>query len=505
MRLLGRELTKAMTEQRTANDGEPGPIHLVVPDKPTADILVSIADHLAGIELSRLRWERDRQMGRPPFTFHGESAHIPRKLSVSDRAAVSFLLESDRARALSLRSPVLDLRVTLAQHVIAGGPAVASLRLDYLVAWAESMANDAVKPRELQDRIESSDHTPGARLSTRRSDAIHAALVGSKSRRRRAGGGPVAPKRYDALVRSELEYKCEIFEHALDVLVDFSDSKLCEAYKVIAGDAQAVWRRRLDWHASDLVRFGRTYRHWRNSLVPIIERDDLCRLQLSALANPQVASELATDAGVREVCAATVVETNPFVLEVASRRIRAGCRIVLLHRNGEPCVEDPDVSVKVQKGSFRFSGMSIGPLSAVDDTPRRLVWEPMNVAMLSVGDELIVADFAWFSSNKGNGFLNVARPQQDEVSAPKPTCGPDSFANDPVGHRYCCRPHEDAEAEWSDKLAARRAVGNLNPQMCPPVVDDDAFEVPAAGSATEGTATTPVTVVPGDLTMDDLD
>ena len=49
------------TARRTSE--RPSPVHLVVPDKATADVLVSIADNLAGIELSRLRWERDKRDG----------------------------------------------------------------------------------------------------------------------------------------------------------------------------------------------------------------------------------------------------------------------------------------------------------------------------------------------------------------------------------------------------------------------------------------------------------
>ena len=66
-----------MAERRKANPDAPSPVHLVVPDTATADVLVSIADNLAGIELSRLRWERDVQMGRPALTFNGEPAEMP--------------------------------------------------------------------------------------------------------------------------------------------------------------------------------------------------------------------------------------------------------------------------------------------------------------------------------------------------------------------------------------------------------------------------------------------
>ena len=124
-------------------------------------------------------------------------------------------------------------------------------------------------------------------------------------------------------------------------------------------------------HASDLVRFGRTYRHWRNSLVPVIESDGRCHAQLLALANPQVADDLATDASDREVAVATVVQTSPLVLDVASRRIRDGSRIVLLHINDEACVEHPSVEVAAQKGSFKFTGLSIGPLSTAGEPDGR--------------------------------------------------------------------------------------------------------------------------------------
>lgn len=85
MKLLGRELNKAITEQFKANADNPAPIHVVVPDSTTADILVSIADSVAGKELSRLRWERDKQRGRPALTNNGEPAVVPSRLPEKDR------------------------------------------------------------------------------------------------------------------------------------------------------------------------------------------------------------------------------------------------------------------------------------------------------------------------------------------------------------------------------------------------------------------------------------
>ncbi len=252
MRLLGAELGRAMAGQRETDPEAPSSVHLVVPDPATADVLASIADNLAGIELSRLRWEHDRAMGRTPLTFDGEPAEIPPALPETARTAVSFLLEEDRARALELRSPIVDAREALARHIVAGGPAVASQRLDYLVGWAAPGDAGRLDPREFEDRIETGEHTPGARLTSTRSDAIYTALVGSR-------GVPADPATYEALVTEELRYKCSVLERALDILEDVPDSALRQVHRAIESDAQAVWRRRLALHASDLVRFGRTY------------------------------------------------------------------------------------------------------------------------------------------------------------------------------------------------------------------------------------------------------
>lgn len=266
MKALGKEISAAMAEARKENMAFPAPVHLVVPDESTADVLVSIADNLAGIELSRLRWQRDKDQGRPALTFDGEPAVIPAKLPEGDRTAVSFLLEEDRARAVTLRSPLVDIRAVLARHVVAGGPAVNSGRLDYLVEWADPGA--PVDHRSFGKSVETAPHTPGARLANSTSDQIHRALTGD----RRKGGVADLP-RYATLVGEELEYKTAVFDRAEAALKALPASNLRKSYRSIEADAQAVWRRRLSLHASDLVRFGRTYRWWRNSQVPTIESD----------------------------------------------------------------------------------------------------------------------------------------------------------------------------------------------------------------------------------------
>lgn len=509
MRTLGRALNLAMREQRIANPESPGAIHIVVPDRVTADVLVSIADNLAGVELSRLRWQRDKDMGRPALTFDGEPADMPAAISETDRTAISFLLEADRARAFSLRCPTIDVRAVLARHFVAGGPTANSGRLDYLVGWAEAANRGALNQRAYADEIEESIHSPGARLTNAQSDAIHVSLTGTRGRA--AGSAPADPQAYQDLVTEELAYKSCVLDRALDALESLEASKLREAYRTVESAAQEVWRRRLSLHASDLVRFGRTYRFWRNSQVRMIESDQRCTAQLLALSNPQSAHDLATSAGTRDVAFATVVSTAPIVLEVDSRRIVDGSRVVMVVHNDEACIEAAVTSVDVSpKSAFKIDGMSIGPLhraGVVDEAAPKthLVWSPQVVPPLSVGDRMIVADFEWFSINQGNRYLRVAKPGLDSQSAPRPDCESGSHDEAPQLHQWCCRSHESREGEWSDVIADRRARGQLNPQVWPPVRDGDAFEVAPSGSPVGNPYSEPSEMVPGDLTIDDLE
>lgn len=511
MRILGDEISAAMGDARREHPDSPVPVHVVVPDKVTADVLASIADNLAGVELSRLRWQRDKDQGRPVLTFDGEPAKVPAALAETNRTAVSFLLEEDRARAFSLRSPIVDLRSTMARLVVAGGPAVNSGRLDYLAHWAD--ATEPVDHRTFGRTIEQSRHTPGARLANATSNDIHRALTGKRGK-----GGAADPARYATLVRDELGYKTSVFDRAVAALDRFPTSNFRDAYRSIEADAQAVWRRRLSLHASDLVRFGRVYRSWRNDLVPAIEGDAKCSTQLLALTNPQVAFDRATEAGTREIAFATVLAVNPdIVIEVSSRRIEGGNRVVLLHANDRNCAEDPTVEVKTsQKQAFIVSGLSIGPLESVDpdDPATRFTfrWYPAVEPVVAVGDRLIVANFDWFSrKQKGNEQLPVDKPKPDDKSAPKPDtggtggCHASSYDTDPVNHEYCCKPHEQAEAEWSDNLADRRNRNELNPKTWPPVFDADGFDVTAAGAPQGDAFGEPSQPPPPGLTIDDLE
>ena len=134
--------------------------------------------------------------------------------------------------------------------------------------------------------------------------------------------------------------------------------------------------------------------------------------------------------------------------------------------------------------------------------------ERLRAAVVSCGVNkrtLVVADFSWFSDLKGNTALPVDRPTPDTNSAPKADCTEMSYSEDPVGHKYCCRPHEDSEAEWSNILAERRARGELNPDVWPPVIDGDAFEVAPTGAPIGDPSAEPAVPAPDDVTADDLD
>lgn len=501
MKLLGKELSGAISEAFKVNPTSPPPVHVVVPDAGTADLLVGIADSVAGAELSRLRWERDKAERRPALTFNGDPAVLPPRLPERDRTAVSFLLEQDRARTMRSRTPIVDLRETLASLVTAGGPASSSLRVDYLYPWAKSDGL-TVDFRVHGSLIEKSPHTVGAQLTTPQSNAIHTAFTGDAPGLPR----PAKPAEYDALVRDELEYKTTVVDKTIAVLTsEFSVSRLRPAVREVEGDSQAVWRRRLGLHAFDLVRFNRTSPFWRNDHVQALEADELFVDQLAVLTNPLAAQDAAADAGNRHVALARVIGVNPYVLEVASRRLGDGSRVALLHVNGEPCVEGAAVAIAIQKTSFKIANMAIGELTAVDGAPGRLQWDPHNDPGIAIGDELVFADFGWFSDNKGNAFLNVPRPAVDRSSAPRPDCTPESYGEDPAGHQWCCKPHEVSEAEWSDELARRRASGALNPQTWPPIVDSDAFDVAAEGDDLPDPAAEPAVDPPDDLSMDDVE
>ena len=499
MKILGQELTHAIAEQRSIDPESPRPVHIVVPEKPTADILVSIADNMAGIELSRLRWQRDKDMGRPQLTFNGEPAEVPPVLREKSRTAVSFLLEEDRARSLQLRTPIVDTRSVLSRLIVPGGPAVAAFRLDYLVVWARATADKPLDHRAISDEVEASLHTPGARLTSRRSDAIHRAYMGDGDTDAR----PARPAEYESAVLDELAYKQQVIDDVIEILAGHPRSSVAELHSRAEANAQATWYRRLTFHASDLVRFGRTNRPWRRDLVQVVEGDDKAARQLASIGNPQFALDAAQDAGNRELAMATVVNLDPLIVDVGSRRIGDESRVVLLHLNGEPCVESVDIAIDKHN---KLSGLSIGPLSSEGhEVPHRYTWDPAIHPELAVGDSLVLADFAWFRGLAKNTHLGIDLPSIDEHNAPRQTCEDGDFSGDPDGHMWCCRPHEHMESEWSDVLAERRSRGELNPQAWPPVVDADSFDVSPTGAA-QGDPTEGAPVpVPDDVIMDDLE
>ena len=494
MSIVGEGLAQAM--EGSVQENAARPAHIVVPDQVTGDVLSSIADSIAGVELSRIRWQRDLDEGREALTFGGEPASVPPPISDHQRLAVSLLLEEDRARTMTLRSVLVNLRTVVSEHLIVGGPTFEVGRLDYLLRWARS--GESVDFRKLSDEIADQDATPGARLSNRSSDAIHRAST---------GGDRPSPVEYERQVLEALQYRTAVVDEAVDFLKGMPTSATRGAYRAIEADAQEVWRRRYALQASDLVRFGRTYRHWRNDQVELLDAHAGCSQQLDSLQNPRLARDFATDAGTRNVALAHVRGLDPILLEVGSRRIVAGSKLVLLGVNGAMSVEQDDVTVTILGGSFKFGSLSIGYLS--DHGDGLLEWRPSIPPTLSVGDELIVASGEWFANAdfRSGHEASIKRPGADTTSAPKADCSLSSYESDPEAHKWCCRSHLIGESEWSDELARRRANGELNPEVWPPVVDEDEFDTLADGSPTSETigADPDASSEYDDMTMDDLE
>ncbi|AGF71462.1 hypothetical protein [Corynebacterium halotolerans] len=494
MAMIGHELELAMAERARAG-ADPDPVHVVVPDQATSDLLASTADLLAGVELSRLRWRRDEEMGREALTYNGDPAVMPRELDPQARTAVSFLLEQDRARMLQTRQPVVDATRVLNRHFIPGGAAMLARRLDYVVRWA--LAEEVLDHRQVAREIEGSVHTPGARLSNQASDELHAAL----DRRRTDGTAP----EYTSLVEAELRYRAKTLDQAVRALERVGVSRFAAAVRSFEGDAQAVWRRRRDFRASDLVRFGRTHPYWRNRLVDVIQSDTTCTAQVDILTSPLQAQDAANDAGNRQVTSAEVTGLEPLTLRVASRRFTDGTGVVMVSRNGAAWVEGDTAEIELMKGAVKLKNFPQGGLSAVGDaaSSRVFVWSPATDPQLAVGDRLVLVNLDFFDAKKK--WFNIPRPARDELGAPKPDCEPESYAGNPEEHQWCCRPHEVAEAEFADELALRRGRNELNPQAWPPLRDADGFEVAPADKPTAATVTVTVTPAPEGLTVDELE
>ena len=153
--------------------------------------------------------------------------------------------------------------------------------------------------------------------------------------------------RYRELVDEALDYRIDVVNRTLVVLGGIKDSKLRHVHRQLEADSQEIWGRRRALEASDLVRFGLTYRWWRNAQVDILEADVTCAEQVTALGDVGHATDRAKDAGVRQLAIAEVVGLDPLRLDVKSRRLGAGKRVVALHVAGRPVVEDDTTTVVV--------------------------------------------------------------------------------------------------------------------------------------------------------------
>lgn len=501
LEIVGDALSVAIGHVVAGDPSDSGPVHIVAPDAPTVDVLVSIADAAAGVELSRLRWEHDIAQGREALTFDGEPATIPAPLTPSQRLAASFLLEDDRARTMPLRTATVNLTKVLAGHMVAGGSNFESGRLDYLVTWAT--ATGPLDFRKVSDDIAESPHTPGARLSNLTSNEIHAAS--------RRGAEPDAAA-YRSLVHDELDYKTRFVDAAIGVLdSNVPDSRLRDVYATVEADAQAVWWRRFQFGASDLVRFSRTPAFWRNEHIDLLDAHDKAGQLLGLFASPARAREAADDIGARGVHHAVVMSTSPLRVETTMGKFNdPSRRVVAVAVESEPTVEDPRVTIAFNAGAFKLSHMPLGPLVEDDQTETvgTLVWTPGTepAGPLTVGDRLVIVDYSMFDALQSNHQIKIPRPGVDQSLAPKSSCEPDDYFNSPDDHQWCCVPHTSREAETADYFASERAAGRMNPQTWPPLADADSFEIAVPDAPTADDVTVDLDELDDDgLTMDDLD
>ena len=480
MRLIGLRIRAELDESG------PVVVRIVVPDGASADLLVTAADSVAGVELSRMRWQRDLDMGRSPVNFDGSPATLADPLDADERLGAAFLLEADRARALSTRTPIVDLRTALAGTVVAGGAAINSLRLDYLVEWCTSP--QPCDHRAIADDIEARGHTPGARLANSESDLIHQAYLSRAS----------DPGRYRGLVSASLEYKQETMDAALALLRRAETSQARAVLAQLEERAQTIWRRRVDLGALDLTRFGRTPDTWRDNQTRVLDGDAALTSVLRVLVDPWHAQDVASDIGARDVANATVVTCTPLRIRISGRAFVRGDTVVALHHNGMPLAESGAVGFAVQSDQIRVGPLPAGQLG--DHSEDGCLWEPRNALECAPGDSLIVARADWFKKIYANGRdVALPRPGADK-SGPAEGCSAAAFASDPDAHRWCCRPHTAAEAETADYFADQRARGLMNPETWPPLVDEERFDVD--GEATDDEA---IGAVPEGLTMDDID
>ena len=124
-----------------------------------------------------------------------------------------------------------------------------------------------------------------------------------------------------------------------------------------------------------------------------------------------------------------------------------------------------------------------------------------------MGDNLVLADVGLFAKElkRPAGTLTMDRPSPDRTGAPAEGCLDGVFFEDPSQHQWCCKPHEVAEAEFSDDLALRRARRELNPEVWPPVRNEDGFEVTPEGKPTSRDVTVPQESAPEGVTVDELE
>ena len=249
---------------------------------------------------------------------------------------------------MRLRNPIVDLRRVLNAHMVAGGPSADTGRLDYLVRWAEATGRSTTAPSPTRSPRRRTRPGRACRTRTRTPSTPR---CGDRVATPRRTAGSSRRRSTTRSTSSSAPSPCSIGARTRSCGTCTARSKPTRRRSGAAGSR---------CEASDLVRFSRTYRSWRNAQVDMLDADGACDAQLRALADFEVADDLAQDPGTRPVAVATVASTVPFRLEIASRRFVDGTTIVALHINrqaarGAPAddAEDPEDELQVRADAAR--------------------------------------------------------------------------------------------------------------------------------------------------------
>ena len=355
--------------------------------RPTADLLVSMADSLAGVELSRLRWQRDLDEGREILTFDGEPATMPEPLSEDARTAVSSPARGGPGASLQA-APAGRRPARRARHARRRRRA----RRPTPAAW--TTWSPGPRPASRWTTASVSDAIADAPAHPRRAAVQHRLGRGPRGRAARPGRSGRTTSGWSPRPWSTASTCSPRGGRRARPLAGLA---LRDAYRALERTRRwsggVGWRwRPPTWSASPApTATGATPRSTCSTPTEAAATSSLPRRR---------AGRHATEPPTRASASwpsAVVVGVAPLRLEVRSRRLGDGSRIVAPpHAGGAVGRAARRSTLKVQATSFKLGQMPIGRLTADGDGAAGSSGSPACTPALAVGDEVVVADADWF-------------------------------------------------------------------------------------------------------------